>query len=478
MLRPRELSIPSGRTSASRWLRVLGLGLLGLASATSCAPGEPAEARGNGMNVLLIVVDTLRADHLGIYGHDAPTSPRIDEFARGAMVFEGMYSQAPWTKPSIASLFTSLYPPQHRVLVEGTENQLSGSLTTLAEVLHQAGYRTGAASQNPHVQAKTGFDQGFAEFHGIPGYQSGVGEMLAIGKQFLDAGQGEPFFLYMHFLDPHGPYDPPAQFRREFLGDLKTDKQRVVAGRVGKMLDEETLIQEFEGSDLAYLEALYDAEIQWVDNAIGQLLDHLDERGLRENTLVIFTADHGEEFLDHGTVKHGYHVYDETVNVPLIIRTPGINVFGRNAAALAQHVDLMPTVLDLVEVEGPSEIQGRSLRSRLQGSNAPDEATVFSGTSWRTIERFAVRRGDWKLVRHEDEGRTELYNLREDPAETRDRHVDHPDLVRDLIESYRQTTAPIDGVTPDDVTGTSDPELERALQSLGYAGGDSDSHED
>ncbi|MFT7668589.1 MAG: arylsulfatase A-like enzyme [Planctomycetota bacterium] len=450
-----------------RWI----LGLFGCAGLIACGINNPEGGHSSPLNVLLVVVDTLRADHLGVYGYEVETSPRIDEFAREALVFESMYSQAPWTKPSIASMFTSLYPPQHLVLKEGTDNQLSNSLTTLAEVLADAGYRTGAVSQNPHVQAKTGFDQGFGEFHGIPGYQSGVDEMVSIGSDFLDKGGDAPFFLYMHFLDPHGPYDPPAEFRKEYVGNLSTQKKRIFTGRVGKMLADEEMIQEFSGSDLPFLEALYDGEIRWVDSAVGKMLDALQARGLRERTLVIFTADHGEEFLDHGTVKHGYQVYEESINIPLIVRLPD-GAVGRNSQRIAQHVDLMPTILDLTGLEAPPEVQGSSLRKTLEGVESDADLAAFIGTSWRDIERYAVREGVWKLVGHVDQDRMELYNLSVDPAEKLNVIADHADIADRLLAAYLENTASIQGVTPEDATGASDPELEKALRAIGYIGGD------
>lgn len=473
MLSP--LLAPTTRASLTRLARLNGAAMA-LALFGACGASDSATVEGRGWNVLLIVIDTLRADHLGVYGHAAPTSPRIDALAKEGVVFDGMYSQAPWTKPSIASLFTSLYPGQHLVLKEGTDNQLSLSLTTLAEVLSQAGYRTGAVSQNPHVQAKTGFDQGFDEFHGLSGYQSGVDQMVKAGEGFLDGAADQPFFLYMHFLDPHGPYAPPPKLRKQFLGRRKTDQERVLAGRVGKMLDGEALTQEFTPRDLAYLEALYDAEIRWVDTAVGRLLDGLQSRGLGENTLVVLTADHGEEFLDHGTVKHGYHVYEESVHIPLIIKAPGFAV-GRNREGLAQHVDLMPTFLDLLEIEGPGELQGQSLRAMLAEPSASLDRTIFQGSSWRDIERFSVREGDWKLVRHVDEDKTALFKLSDDPQEQVDLAPQHPDVVERLTRSYFERTAPIEGITPLDATGARDPELEKRLQAIGYTGGSDDEHD-
>jgi arylsulfatase A-like enzyme len=415
----------------------------------------------------MIVVDTLRADHLGVYGYPKSTSPKVDEFAAQSFVFDRMYSQAPWTKPSIASLFTSLYPPQHLVLHEGTENQLADSLTTLAEVLKAAGYRTLAASQNPHVRANTGFSQGFDEFHGIPGYKSSIGEMVQKNMQFLNAAGEQPTFIYLHFLDPHGPYDPPPALRKKFIGEQQTDNLSVKRGRVAGLLKGEFPKKSIGPADLQYLEALYDAEIHSVDDSIGRILKQLQDHGVRENTLVIITADHGEEFLDHGTIKHGYQLFEEVIQIPLIFSVPG-GIAGRNQSAIVEHVDLMPTVLDFLGIEAPSELQGRSLRSLLEDPATQTDRTAYIGSSWRGIERFAVRQGDWKLIRNEEQDKTTLYHLDGDPNEQHDVSAAHPEMVQKMLEDYRMTTQPISGVTPLSAIGDRDPELERALKSLGY----------
>lgn len=467
VLAPRQ-----SRLAASRLPRPLDL-IVGAfcLSTLACSPNAAARVdapRPNGWNVLIVVVDTLRADHLGLYGYERQTSPHIDALAQRAVVFDTMYSQAPWTKPSVASIFTSLYPVQHQVLREGTDNQLAPAIETLAEILQKHGYRTAAVSENPHVQRATGFDQGFDHFTGIRGYKGDSGQFMRKAKSWLMEDSEKPFFLYVHLLDPHGPYapdDPGA-----FLDGLETSQPLVREGKVGKIVDGESLAVPLSAGDVAYLEALYDAEIREIDEAIGGLVEVLETRGLLENTVVVLTSDHGEEFLEHGAIKHGYHLYEESVRVPLVLLVPGLEA-RRVDDTLAQHIDLAPTLLDLVGIPIPDHFQGRSLRRALAGE-ADAGGIVFVATSWRNVERVAIRAGDWKLVQHRDQDRLDLYRLSQDPGEQNDVSAEHADVTRRLLEEYEAATRPIRGLSLEGGDGARDPEIEDALRAIGYTGGD------
>ena len=428
-----------------------------------------------------------------MYGHDRPTSPALDAFAERALVFEHAYSAAPWTKPSVASMLTSLYPPQHRVLDESTENQLASSLVTLPEVLQTAGYRTMAISENPHVQPQTGFEQGFERFERVRGFKSFKGHAdkgAAKAISWLseepaasdvpgepDApGEAEPapFFLYLHFLDPHGPYTPVGAHADLFTEGFphEHDDQRLEKGKVGVMIDGERLTIDLDDQELAFLEALYDTEIREVDAAIGELFAFLTERDLWDDTVVLVTSDHGEEFLDHGSLRHGYRLYDESVHVPLMIAVPGTRP-RRVADVLAQHVDLAPTVLAALGLDAPASFQGRDLLAALGSAGSQgDPPFVFLSTEWRDIERRAVREGRWKLIVHEDDGLRQLFDLDADPLERNDVLAQHPEVADRLLALYESRTAPIPGVTPEGTTGAVDEGLEEELRALGYMGTD------
>ncbi len=448
------------------------LSILCALALAGCGADPSPSGPPTGWNVLWIVVDTLRADHLGPYGYAKPTSPALDALADRAIVFENAYSAAPWTKPSVASMLTSLYPPQHRVLYESTENQLASSLTTLPEVLKGHGYRTCAISENPYVQPETGFHQGFDLFERVPGFEDFKGQADAGAAKaiaWIGESSDTPFFLYLHVLDPHGPYTPAEEYAGPFLAGLPEETGRIAKGRVGRMLEGEKVVMDLNAQGLAYLEALYDAEIREVDAALGEVLAFLEAEGLTENTIVLFTSDHGEEFLDHGSLRHGYRLYEESVRVPLVLAVPG-RAAQRVDRVVAHHVDLAPTVLETLGLPVPEEWRGRNLlRAMEDGAGEPG---VFVSTDWRDLERRAVRRGEWKLIAHEDQDRRHLFHLGDDPDERHDRIGAHPDIAEALFEAYRAATGPIPGVTPHDATGDVNEELEEELRGLGYLDSD------
>lgn len=465
---------------ARRAARLLVLALLAFGcTRADLAGGESGpnpEREPTGWNLVYVVIDTLRADHLGLYGHDSPTSPHLDAFASRAVVFEHAYSAAPWTKPSVASMFTSLFPPQHGVLEEGTQNRLSESLTTLPEVLREAGYRTMAISENPHVQPHTGFEQGFERFDRVRGFAKYKGQAargVAKAISWLGEPAEAPFFLYLHLLDPHGPYTPSEPHAQHFLGGFPDEvtagpDRRLAEGQVGVMVDGEELTIKLGGRRLAYLEGLYDTEIREVDDALSEIFAFLSVAGLWEETVVLVTSDHGEEFLDHGSLRHGYRLYDESIRVPLLMAVP--NRPAGRSRELAQHVDLAPTLLSALGLAAPDAFQGRDLFGAESDGGGP--RSIFSSTSWRGIDRCAVRRGDWKWIAHRDTGEMHLFNMRDDPAEQRDLLADHPDLANELEAAYVNATRTLPGVTPMDASGDVDAGLEAELQAIGYMGDD------
>ncbi len=386
------------------WLRYclglpVALGLLGLAA--SC--GKAGETSGP-PNVLLIVIDTLRADHLGAYGYSRNTSPAIDDLAREGLLFENAVSPASWTKPAVASLFTGLSPLQHRVFTgnkrdeEGhvTSDVLAAELLTVAEALRAAGYRTGGFVRNAHLRGFMGFDQGFDL------YDADLGEATEIVETFLGWQGSEPterFFAYLHLLDVHWPYTPPGPFGDLFdapkadldFNDKETWKRFERQVRTGELAAAE--------ADVEAMKALYDGEIRYTDAVLGQLFATLRARDLYEDTLILITSDHGEEFLDHGGVSHGHTLYEEMLHVPLIIRGGGLEP--ARVAARVELIDILPTILGLVGIEAPVDLPGRDL-GRVLGDNRAEDSPVFAdhrpnGSSGRI--RQSVRAGRHKLIR-------------------------------------------------------------------------------
>lgn len=443
--------------------------LLLLLALGGCGTGESRAP----WNVLLIVVDTLRPDHLGVYGYERDTSPVLDALAARSLVLERAYAQSSWTKPSVASLLTSLYPNRHRVLLESPADRLADDLLTLPEVLQAAGYRTAAISRNPHIQPGTGFSQGFGDFRGRPGWiWSDNNALVALDAvDFLRGTRRDrPFFLYVHFLDPHDPFIPPPRCRGAFVEGLSSTHPDVQAGRVFRLLDEddgERLRAPLARSDLAYLIALYDAEICAVDAAIGSMLDELERSDLAQRTLVVVTADHGEGFLEHDRLRHGYDLYDEAIRVPLILHVPGAapRVEGE---AIVQQIDLAPTLLDVLGVPIPSSFEGRSFAPLLEGAEPERPAIAVAETAWRGLRRRALRTADWKLVVDHADGSVELYDLHSDPGEHRDVSAERPEIAERLAAQLIESAGPLREPEDEALLPAGGPELEEALRRLGY----------
>ena len=392
-----------------------------------------------GANVLLITIDTLRLDRIGAYGSRAGLTPTLDALALGAVYFTRVWSHAPITLPAHASILTGLVPPRHGVRNNGSFRLGSGP-TTLAERLRLAGYRTGAFVGAFVLDARFGLDRGFEEyddryrasarpasFHFV---ERPADQVLRAATAWITepkAGDRRPWFAWVHLFDPHAPYQAP------------------IAHASGR--------------------APYDAEVAWTDAAIGSALDSLRQAGHLNRTLVVVTADHGESLGDHGETTHGLFAYDATLRVPLIVSAPGLEP--RSIATPAAHVDIMPTILDLVAVESPDGFDGRSLVAAIDGSDddaAPSplyfealDATLTRG--WAPLTGLVD--GTWKYI---DLPLPELYQLDADPGEQTNVAKQETARVRQMRERLAQwVKAPSasGGEVIDSVTAA-------RLQSLGY----------
>lgn len=385
---------------------------------TGCAEAPPP-------NVVMIVVDTLRSDHLGCYGYHRDTSPNIDRFAAGAVRYANAYAAAPWTTPSVGSLLTSRYPSELGLVAE--PNRLDDRFVLLSEVLAGEGYATGAVVAHYFLNAEWNFDQGFGAFDesnvlghaGIssPGVTDTALALLRAGKDL------QPFFLFVHYFDPH--YDYIEHPRHRFSNPGYRGPIRSGTGH-GELLEK---IPSMTEEDRAQLVDLYDSEISFTDAHIGRLLAALDELGLGDETVVVLTADHGEELLDRGGIGHGYSLFNEQIAVPLIIRYPG----GEPAVVedSVGLIDVFPTLLAHLRVGIGHRISGRSfLGFERRGELA---RAVFSESEWGSV-RSAVA-GPLKLLHHLPDGRQQLFDLRTDPGERRD-------LLPRLAAGWDPATAP------------------------------------
>ncbi len=380
-------------------------------------PGRP--------NVLVYLIDTLRADHLGCYGYPRATSPRIDRFAGEAILFTSAEAQTSWTRPAVASLFTGLNPQVH-----GTNNRRDGlppDVVVMAEAFRDLGYATAAVSTNRNVSRHFGFDRGFDTFVSLK-ERTDTTEIHQLSDRvneealaWLDARPaGAPFFLYLHATDPHAPYEPRSPYRELFAGaaaGLSASPRETLDALQEGRLEPTPEVREA-------LIGLYDAEIAFNDASFGELLDELASRDLYESTLIVLLSDHGEEFNDHGRWSHGRTLYQEQLRVPLIVRLPGGEGGGRRIDEPARQIDLLPTLLDYLGGAVPAGVQGRSLRGWLAGSRAASSETVPS-FALLDLDHHGLRsvrvRGRKLLHNWSQVGQPvfQLYDLERDPAETR-----------------------------------------------------------
>jgi arylsulfatase A-like enzyme len=388
---------------------VLFVVIAGAFAALAPRPAPPL-ARCAGCNIVLVSIDTLRADHVGAYGYGRPTTPTIDALARRAVVFDDAVSQSAWTRPAHASMLTGLYPSEHGMLAVKRYRKLAANVTTLPEVLARAGYETAAFTGGGNVSAHFGFDRGFSVYrdHGRR-----IEDHIAPISSWLDERSGEPFFLFVHGFDPHKPYKSRAQDRAA-LGLAPTRAKSVArACRRGG-----------GGGDVSPLVDEYDAAVHRGDRGLGRLLAMLERRGLLERTIVVVTSDHGEEFLEHGGCYHIRTLYEEVVRVPLVVAVPGLAP-RRVSGPVPASVSIPRTLLELVGIVGHG-MPGPSLLERFSGAvNAGDgEQWVVSETEGRRTRsprsgRVRALRGDGeKLVYWLSTGLVEYFDLHSDPGET------------------------------------------------------------
>ncbi len=445
---------------------------------------ESREAPGGRHNLLLISLDTLRADHLGAYGYRRETSPFMSgELAERSTLFENVVAPATTTVPSHMTLFTSLPPSVHGVVSNLRERGLPDGVPTLAGVLRRGGYATGSINENGAINRRMGFGKGFDYYvehmsARMIRPEGHVGRIFSSGRRFIKRHRGQRWFLFLHTYEVHYPYTAPEAYADLFPeGDDPSHPDNV---RLGK------------GRKLFY-PVLYDREIRYLDSELEKLLRDLDTAGDLDDTLVVITADHGEAFLEHSFVGHGSDVHQETVHIPLFVLGPGIEG-GRRIRVPVGLGDLMPTLLEWLEIPAPDELMGRSFASLLGAGAEADygAGNTIVSEAWHHMGEaadgkqeiipptLAVRRGRHKLIRYKTDGepRYEFYDLLSDPAEERDLFDLQLPVVRGLkavADGYEQDSSVIArrlGVPPLErdapTTQDIDPDRLEALRALGY----------
>jgi arylsulfatase A-like enzyme len=463
-------------------------------------------------NIVLISIDALRADRLGVYGNDPAVSPRIDALAQRGLVFRQATAQGSSTVPSVSSFLTSLYPTEVGI-ISGHQWYLDGMRVTLAEALQVAGYRTQAYVTNGHLVPATGYAQGFDGFVGPEpdrpygldrlrvetvlaglacqretsvcrlfegGYELLFDRLLVmedeggrvndLARRFVRIHHDEQFFLWLHYMEPHALYTPEAAF-----GGLpaSVDAERESYLRTWQPT-QKFVPMILRPDDVTALQALYDGEILDVDRWVGGIWDEIEAQGLADRTLLVITADHGDEFGEHGDYGHGHTVYQDLLWVPLIVVGPQVADPGRVVETPVPLLDIMPTLLDVAGAPFPDPIRGQSLLPALQGGD-PAEQPIYSECPARrtSYDDKALRLGDYKLVYDVRRDRAELYDLQTDPGEQTDLAAVEPqrvaamrDEVRAWTNSALETWAslPQAGAQP----GEMDDALDAALHDIGY----------
>lgn len=455
----------------------------------ACGPGASRP------NVLLITVDTLRADRLGCYGHARPTSPHVDRLAAQGALFERAFTTLPRTTQSVASIMTGRYPKSHGA--RGLFSSLSAANLTLAEILREEGYDTAAFVSNLFLKPGQGFEQGFGRYDNPHGRWDGnsAAEITRGAVDWLRSRPADrPFFLWVHYLDPHWTYRPAPPFDRQFDPGFSgpfTLYDDLEAGRLtkGQVIFENRL----PPRQVEHVAALYDGEIARTDAALGALLDALAGPEARP-LLTVFTSDHGESLGEHGYhFAHGEYLYQESLRIPLVISLPGRIASGTRVDSLAENVDIAPTIVALLGINRMQGVDGRPLLvpGRTAGAGpadelrpAPGRRVVFAESDFQLIHpenpRFYIQGpagrwtsafdGRYKLIHIPKPGGEilELYDLLDDPAETRnlaDGKAD-PEARRRLLGDLQRFAdyGTGDPAQPREI----DPEERQRLKSLGY----------
>ena len=392
-------------------------------------------------NIVLITIDTLRADHLPSYGYSHVRTPAIDRLAAESVLFEDAVAHAPMTLPSHASILTGLLPVSHGVH-DNAGFFLTPSIPTLAEILKEHGYETAAFVSAFVLDSQFKLDQGFdlysddftlaeAKVSSTDLYRRAA-ETGAEVQAWFNKKHKEKFFLWVHYYDPHDPYEPPEPFHAQ------------------------------------YANSLYDGEIAYTDEAVGKLLAGLDNAGLKEKTIVVFTSDHGEGLGEHNEKTHSLFIYNATQHVPLMLRLPGRTP--RRIPDVVGHVDLAPTLLDLIGVEAKSGMQGKSLRGLIDNTEKRQERSIYSESrlsefhyGWSPLRSITKR--DFKFI---EAPTPELYDRKTDRAETNNLAATKPELLDSFRSELR--TVMESGTSSSGAPGKIDPETEEKLRALGYVG--------
>ncbi|HYC23216.1 MAG TPA: sulfatase [Candidatus Bathyarchaeia archaeon] len=384
--------------ATSTLLRCGSLVLVALALWLFSRPSGPPR------NVILVSIDTLRADHLGTYGYERATSPNLDRLARRSVVFDQAVAQAPNTLPSHAALLTSTYYRALPGLSRGQDSRLAPGATTLARLLKERGFATGGFVDGGFLSRAFGLGQGFDDYDDKG---SGIAEIAVKAERWIDAHRASRFFLFVHCYDVHAPYSPPSPFDRKF-------EETPYAGSFEPTMENLNAVAGWKRAiapdELRHVVALYDGGIAYTDQQLGIFFAELERRGLLSSTVLIVTADHGEEFKEHGSMLHWQSYYMPNLHVPLIVSVPGRAA--ERIDGVVELIDVLPSVLELLGVPAAPHAMGRSLVATMDGRAQPAERVAYSEPFSSEVPLATVITDRYQLLYNPNNGKSHLIDIR------------------------------------------------------------------
>lgn len=432
-------------------------------------------------NVLIALFDALRGDHIEPSGKKNVATPALEAFAAKGTTFLNAFSNCSYTRCSVASLLSSQYPVAHKTLT--SKDRLPTDVPFLPKILQQAGYKTLSLYKNGQVAPELGFGRGYDRLEKVgvvdfeAGYEENAAEKRAEAlwnnhvEPFVNEAPDKPFFIYLHEIDPHSPYIPPKPYNKLYDFDYGGRKPGFADFvNIPHVFKEDALA--FDEVDVRYYHSQYKGEVAFMDAYFERLLERLEQSGLAKNTLVLFIADHGEEFMEHDGLNHSRTLYEESIHVPMIWALDGVIPAGRRLEAHAELLDVPPTILDLAGVTIPERMQGKSLLPLLNAPEdyMPDRFSIakLGGNPWDSV-RFR----DWKMLKFRDTRTTYyLYNIADDPEEKIDRWPQQPIIGKTLLQRLRwqhRLDAQVGAKEANQLAPGEIPnEVEEELRALGY----------
>jgi len=442
--------------------------LLNLLATVSCFDGQSEVARPS--NLILISIDTLRADHVGAYGYPRPTTPNIDALARDAVLFKTCVAHAPTTLASHASIFTSLLPRHHGASISRM-TRLAEGVPTLAEALLRRGYHTASFNGGVQLDRVYGMDRGFDVYESVKPRQAGDSALGGDENRLIHGVERslewigkveQPFFLFLHSYEIHHPYTPDEQtlelFEKSYTGRFPSHISKRLLSRInaGAIAADVT--------DLQHIIDTYDAELRSADEAVGKLIASLRQNGLYEDAMIILTSDHGEEFTEHGIVGwHAHTLYDELLLVPLIIKFPKSLFAGRVVDSQVRGIDVAPTALEALGIEIPQSFTGSALGANMANGTEQELLALSMFDSGARNPQWSLRSERWKLHSWAEKG---LVDLIRDPSEARVVAGQFPRRTKLLRARAMQILDARE--KPKDVAVAPRHETLRQLKALGY----------